>query len=270
VSPEAGVAITDLTLGRFYGVRSCIHGLDARTKLVVALLLMGVSVYTRTAASFVLLYAFLTLAVLLSRVPLRYTLRNLKFFVWLLVVAVLLNLVFTEGTPLVSYRALVITYEGATAAGVALARLVFVVMTASFLMLTTQPLDLTEGVSRLLGFLGRLRLPVRELSLMSALSLSYLPVIIDEVRDISVAQRSRGATFHGRGLSVLRSAVSLLVPVLLAALRRADRLALAMESRSFRTAGDRTSIGGTRIGLSDVLVIAFAFGLTCGALLLGR
>jgi energy-coupling factor transport system permease protein len=144
------------------------------------------------------------------------------------------------------------------------------VMTASFLMLTTQPLDLTEGVSRLLGFLGRLRLPVRELSLMSALSLSYLPVIIDEVRDISVAQRSRGATFHGRGLSVLRSAVSLLVPVLLAALRRADRLALAMESRSFRTAGDRTSIGGTRIGLSDVLVIAFAFGLTCGALLLGR
>jgi len=196
------MALADLTLGRFYGVRSCVHGLDARTKFLIALLAMGVCLYARSAASFALLYAFLALSTMFSRVPARYTLRNLKFFVWLLAVAVLLNLLFTQGSVFVQYGVLTVTHEGILAAGVALARLAFMVMTASLLTLTTPALDLTEGVSRLFGFLRVLRLPVRELGLMSALSLSYLPVLVDEVRSISTAQMSRGATFHGRGLGV--------------------------------------------------------------------
>lgn len=249
------MALADLTLGRFYGVGSFVHGLDARTKLVAALSLMGCCLYARNALSFLLLYGLLSLVIVLAHVPLRYTLANLKFFVWLLALAAIMNLVFTEGSVLVRLGALSITHEGMTAAGRSLARLVYVVVTASLLTLTTPPLDMTEGIARLFGILRRLRLPIDELSLMTALSLSYLPVLADEVRDISLAQMSRGARYHGRGLGVARSAISLLVPVLLSAFRRADRLALAMESRCFGTAGERTSLTESRIRRSDLLAL---------------
>jgi energy-coupling factor transport system permease protein len=264
------VALADLTLGRFCSVHSLVHALDARTKFFIALSTMGACLYARTPGSFAILYAFLVLAVALSRVPLSYTLKNLRFFIWLLIVAVFLNLFFTEGRTLIHYRYMNISHEGVLAAGVALGRLIFVVMAASLLTLTTQPLDLTEGLSRSLGFLRRLRLPIRELGLMSALSVSYLPVLVDLVTDISMAQRSRGSRLRGRGPAAFRSAAILLVPVVLATLRRADRLALAMEARCFRSANERTSLTLGRMGLSDKVALLLTIGVVCAAVLLGR
>jgi energy-coupling factor transport system permease protein len=264
------VVLADLTLGRFYGVESFIHRLDARTKFLVALASMGCCLFARNVASFMLLYAFLGAAILLSRVPIRYTLRNLRFFVWLLLFAILLNLFFTEGRSALEYGALSVTYEGMAAAGVALGRLVFVVMTASLLTLTTPPLDLTEGISHLFGFLSRLRVPVRGLGLMSALSLSFLPILVDEARTVSMAQKARGAVVEGRNLRVLKSAISLLAPVIMSTLRKADNLALAMESRCFRTAGERTSLARSEMGRSDALTLIVALILMIAATLLAR
>ena len=262
--------LADLTLGRFYEVQSVVHALDARTKFLIALASMACCLYARSFASFALLYAFLGFAIALSRVPIRYTLRNLKFFVWLLVVAVVLNLFFTEGNAGVRYGALSVTYEGIAASGLALARLIFVVMTASLLTLTTPPLDLTEGIAKLFGFLGRLRVPVRELGLMSALSLSFIPVLVDEAKAISLAQRARGARLQGRRLRAIVSAVCLLAPVVVCSLRRADHLALAMESRCFQIADVRTSLVRSRVRRSDTLALGAALVLILAACVFAR
>jgi energy-coupling factor transport system permease protein len=250
------MALSDLTLGRFHRADSPIHKLDARTKLAASVLLMGGCLYARSPWSFGLLYSLLLAAVLLSRVPPAYTLRNIRFFIWLISLAVLLNLFFTEGTQIASLGPAGITAEGICAAAIALVRLLFVVTTASLLTLTTAPLDMTDGLSRSLLFLRRFRVPVKELGLMSALALSYIPVLVDETRAVSLAQRSRGARLEGEGLRALKSSLALLLPVLVSSLRRADRLALAMESRCFRTAGERTSYSESRIRSRDWVALA--------------
>jgi len=260
------MALLDLTLGRFYGADSLVHRLDSRTKLFTAILLMASCFYARSLVSFLLLYLLLIVAVVLSRVPLKHALRNLKFFVWLIALAVLLNLLFTGGTPVARFGSLTISMESVAAAGISLARLVLVIVTASILTLTTAPLDLTDGISRSLVFLQKFKVPVQELSLMSGLALSYVPVLVDEVREISLAQKSRGARLDGKGLRVLRSAVSLLVPVLLSTFRKADRLAQAMEARCFVSGVGRTRLTERKMCRADYLAIVCSLVLVCIAL----
>ncbi len=262
--------MSDLTLGRFHRADSPIHRLDARTKLLASILLMGGSLYARSPWSFGLLYALLGAGIFLSRVPPAYALRNIRFFIWLIVVAVLLNLFFSRGSEIARLGAVSITREGVGAAAVAFARLVFVVTTASLLTLTTAPLDMTGGISRSFLFLRRFGVPVKELGLMSALALSYMPVLVDETRAVSLAQKSRGARLEGKNLRALKSSLALLVPVFVSSLRRADRLAQAMESRCFRTAGERTSYAEGRMTKSDWAALAIAAVVVSVAMILAR
>ena len=262
--------LVDLTLGRFYKSDSFVHRLNSSTKLLVALILMAASLYAQRPAAFLLLYALLALAIGLSRVPVKHTVRNLKFFVWLIALAAFLNLFFTEGTELARLGVLNLTFEGIAAATISICRLVFVITVASVLTLTTAPLDLTDGISTPLGFLRRLKVPVRELSLMSAFALSYVPVLVDEVGEIALAQRSRGAPLDRKGFRALRSAVFLLVPVILSTFRRAEALALAMESRCFRSCAERTRLTERRMDRADYVTLGLSLTLVSLALLIAR
>lgn len=264
------MALVDLTLGRFYRSDSLVHRLNGSTKLAVALLLMAASLYAQRPVAFLLLYGFLAITIGLSRVPLTYALKNLKFFVWLIALAVLLNLFFTEGRSIARLGFLNMTFEGMGAAAISVARLVFVITAASVLTLTTPPLDLTEAISRPLGFLRKLRVPIHELGLMSAFALSYVPVLVDEVGEIALAQRSRGAPLDGKGLKYLKSAVSLLVPVVLSTLRKADALALAMESRCFHSGAERTRLQERSKGRADYISLVLSVVLICLALSVAR
>lgn len=264
------MALVDLTLGRFYKSDSLVHRLNSSTKLLVALLLMAASLCAKRPASFLLLYAFLAVAIGLSRVPLKYAVKNLKFFVWLIALAVFLNLFFTEGTVIARLEFLNMTFEGIVAAAVSVCRLVLVITAASVLTLTTAPLDLTYGISRPLGFLTKLKVPIHELGLMSAFALSYVPVLVDEVGEIALAQRSRGAPLDGKGLRALRSAVFLLVPVILSTFRKADTLALAMESRCFRSCAERTRLIERRMRRADYISLVLSVILVSLALLVAR
>ena len=264
------MALVDLTLGRFYRSDSFVHRLNSSTKLLVALILMAASLYAQRPAAFLLLYALLAFAIGLSRVPVKHTVKNLKFFVWLIALAAFLNLFFTEGTAIARLGFLNLTFEGIVAAAISVGRLVLVITAASVLTLTTAPLDLTDGISRPLGFLRKLKVPIHELGLMSAFALSYVPVLVDEVGDIALAQRSRGAPLDGKGLRALRSAASLLVPVILSTFRKADTLALAMESRCFRSCSERTRLTERRMGGADYVSLVLSVILVSLALLVAR
>ena len=71
------------------------------------------------------------------------------------------------------------------------------------------------------------------------------------------AQKARGADFeHGSIVQRMRAIVPVLVPLFLSAFRRADELALAMESRCYRGGEGRTQMKELRTGRLDYAAIA--------------
>jgi energy-coupling factor transport system permease protein len=135
-------------------------------------------------------------------------------------------------------------------------RLLGMVLAVTLLMFTTEPLRLADGLGRLFGFLERVRIPVRDLTLVLTLALRFLPTVMEEAERIVSAQRARGARFEGDVLARARALIPLAVPLFASCLRRADTLAMAMTARGYRPGVVRTQMEPLLFARRDALVIA--------------
>lgn len=255
----------DIALGKYVAGTSVLHRLDPRTKLVAVVLLMGTALGSRGVAPVLGFGLVVGAAVLLSRLPVALLARNLRSFLWLLAMTALLHACMTPGHLLwrVPGLDLEVTREGLRAAALFTARLAAVVTAAALLTLTTSPLELTDGIERLLRPLQRVRVPAHELAMMVAIALRFIPVLAEEAERLQKAQMARGAEFTGGPIARARKLVPLLVPLFLSAFARADRLAVAMEARGYRGGEGRTQYRQLRFGRADALaglVTAAALG----------
>ena len=73
-------------------------------------------------------------------------------------------------------------------------------MGTSVLTLTTSPIELTDGIERLLRPIGKEM--AHELAMMMTIALRFIPTLIDETDKIMKAQKARGADFESGGFEV--------------------------------------------------------------------
>lgn len=254
--------LQDIALGRYIALDSPIHRLDPRTKLGAVGALTLAAFAAPNALALLLLGAFLLLATVLARVPVRLMLRQLKTFAWLFLFTFGLHALLTPGRAILSgpfEHAL--TAEGLRLGAFFTARLAAAIVAATLLTLTTAPMEITSGLQHLFSPLRRFGFPAGDLALMIAIALRFIPVLLDEAERLHKAQLARGADFSGPFLRRIKSLVPLLVPLLVAACSRADRLALAMESQCYTCGTTRTHYRPLRFGRADGLAALAALGL---------
>ena len=111
---------------------------------------------------------------------------------------------------------------------------------------------MTDGIERLLNPWKRFGVPAHELAMMMTIALRFIPTLLEETDRIMKAQESRGADFTtGSLLKRAKNMVPLLVPLFISAFRRADELAVAMESRCYRGGEGRTRMKELRYSPLD-------------------
>lgn len=236
--------LKDITLGQFFPGTSFIHRLDPRTKLVM-LVVYIVALFTASGwIAYGVMFAFLTLSICISRIPLKSIVRGMKPLVFILVFTAVLNLFLTNGeTVWFEFWVLKITKEGTFRAVMMLLRILMLVAGTFLLTYTTSPIALTDGLESLLSPLKKLRLPVHELAMMMCISLRFIPTLIEETDKIMSAQKARGADFEtGNLLQRVKALVPILIPLFISAFRRADELATAMECRCYHGGEGRTKM----------------------------
>ncbi|MGH7896771.1 MAG: energy-coupling factor transporter transmembrane component T family protein, partial [Candidatus Binatia bacterium] len=81
-----------------------------------------------------------------------------------------------------------------------------------------------------------------------------VPLFLSSALTVVVAQRARGLDFsRGNVFQRLARYVPVIVPVFMGALRRADAMAMALETRGFSRAGERTTFVRSRFGAADLV-----------------
>ena len=250
--------LQNLTLGQFYPGESTIHRLDPRTKLCGALALMAVLVLVKTLPLFFFMLAAVAALVRISRVPPHLLLNNLKAFRLILIITFAAHACFTPGEAVVvaGFTVPGPTWEGMFQGAVFSMRLVVIMLIAALLMLTTAPLDVSDGIERLLKPLERFGLPAHELAMMMVIALRFIPTLVEEADRLQKAQAARGADFKGNPIRRVRKMTALLVPLMLSAFRRAEELAVAMESRCYRGGTGRTQFRVMALARNDYVAIA--------------
>ncbi len=246
--------LKDITLGQFFPGTSPVHRLDPRTKLVF-LIVYIVALFTASNwISYGVVFAFLALTILISRIPLKAILRGMKPLVMILVFTAVLNLFFTAGeTVLFRWWIITVTKEGLIRAVFMVVRILMLVAGTFLLTYTTSPIALTDGLESWLGPLKKVKVPVHELSMMMCIALRFIPTLIEETDKIMSAQKARGADFEsGKLLERVKALVPILVPLFISAFRRADELATAMECRCYHGGDGRTKMKLLRYKLRDL------------------
>lgn len=254
--------IRDITLGQYYPEQSVIHRLDARTKILGTLLYIIEIFLVNSFAGFGLVILALGVLIGISRVPVRFIFKGLKAVVFIILLTFVLNLFMFDGTVLWHWKFLTITYEGLYRSCFMALRLILLIIGTSMLTLTTKPMELTDGLEKLLKPFNRFGLPSHEIALMMSIALRFIPTLLEETDKIMKAQQARGADYEsGNLIQRVKNMIPILIPLFVGSFRIAQDLALAMEARCYHGGVGRTRmkeiVFSRRDGVAGVLLAVF-------------
>jgi energy-coupling factor transport system permease protein len=130
------------------------------------------------------------------------------------------------------------------------------VTAGALLTMTTPPSALVPALEKLLKPLKILRVPTQDLAVMVSMALRFIPTFSEEYQRMKTARLARGGDPKGKGLiRKLKTSISIVVPLILSAFRRADDLAAAMEARGYAR-GPRTTLKELRMTGADFAALA--------------
>jgi energy-coupling factor transport system permease protein len=261
--------IKDITIGQYIPGETFVHKLDPRTKILISILFIVSLFIVDKFVGYILIVSFLVLTIYVSKLPPRYLYKGLKPVFFLIIFTAILNIFMIKGTAdtMVFELGFIKVYEDGlkTAAFMAL-RLIFLIMGTSALTLTTSPIELTDGIERLLKPIGKET--AHELAMMMTIALRFIPTLMDETDKIMMAQKARGADFETGGIiQKAKSLIPLLVPLFISSFRRADELALAMEARAYRGGNGRTRMKQLKFTKRDIIAFSVFSILFIGSLI---
>lgn len=263
--------LKDITLGQYFPGDTLVHRLDPRTKLL-SVLLYFIALFTASGwVSTALVLVTLMAAVAISRIRPGALLKGMKPLLFIVIFTAVLNLFYTEGRVIFHWWIFRITAEGVRRTVFMVLRILLLVSCTFLLTYTTSPLQLTDGLERLLRPLKKLRFPVHELAMMMSIALRFIPTLIEETDKIMSAQKARGADFEtGSLFHRAKALLPVLVPLFVSALRRADELATAMECRCYHGGEGRTRMKTLTMGSADRWTLLFWTAVLAAVIVLKR
>ena len=249
--------LKDITLGQYFPGDTPVHRLDPRTKLILVVVYIIALFNAKGWASYAVMIAVTLLCMWISKISLKNIFKGLKPMMFIIALTALLNIFYTQGTPI--REGWIITWEGIDRAVKMMLRITLLITGTFLLTYTTSPMALTDGLEKLFSPLKKLKVPVHEMTLMMSMALRFIPTLIEETDKIMSAQKARGADFEtGSLIERAKALLPILVPLFVSAFRRADELAIAMESRCYHGGEGRTRM--KQLQFTGLDIVAFLLG----------
>ena len=251
--------------------KSPLKKLDGRSKLLVLSVIFTMALMFSHWAYILGLLGRVMVMWLIARLPFKPIQDLFKFFIFIAVVILVVQIFFYPGTTnlfrisnavsAIGFSGY-ITLEGILFGIAMVLRLVVIMIVAPLLVMTTPLPDLMLA-------LVKIKVPYKFAFIMTT-ALSMLPSIQNRAAIIQQAQLCRGISYDATGkfLSKLRASVSLLVPLILGTFRDSQTLEIAMSSRAFGAPIKRTFLQDSRFGTVDYFIVVFSFLLLAGGIVL--
>jgi energy-coupling factor transport system permease protein len=243
----------------FYEVDSWLHRRNPTAKLAAHLLLsLLMTVVFDPLTPLVFVAVAIVVGTRLGRLPLAVMAKAMLPF-WLIALSLVVsNSLFAsrpdQATVLFRWGPFIGTLEGATI-GLSLAeRSVAIAAFTVLLIMSTDPTDLVRSLVQQAHLPARFAYP-------ALAAYRFLPLLQTEFETIRLAHRLRGVGRSRGALGWLREQSRLSIPLLANAIRRAERVALAMDARGFSSARPRTHYRRIAFAASDGwLIVLTGFG----------
>lgn len=253
----------EITIGQYYPVNSVVHSLDPRTKILLTVIFIVATFLSKTFLGLLICALFILGVAILAKIPFKKLFASLKAVYFILIFTFLLNMFFfKEGEVIFSWKFITLTYGGIIRALFMAIRLMLLIVGAGLMTLTTSPIELTDGLERLMSPLKKIGFPAHEIAMMMSIALRFIPILTEETDKIMKAQSARGAVFdEGSLFKRAKAIIALLIPLLASAFHRAIELASAMEARCYHGGEGRTRLKVLKMKKADFWAFTVVFVL---------
>lgn len=233
--------IDNIIIGQYVKSDSFIHKLDPRTKIILNILYILGVFFIDNIKGYLAYFLIVFFVSFSSKIKIYHLLKALKTISMFIILTSLFNVFFIKEGNIIFNVGFLKIYDKALITSIFISfRVIFLILGSTILTLTTSPTELTDGFESLMKPLRKLKVPVGEISLMISISLRFIPTLLDETNKIIKAQKSRGVDFEsGSIVKKIKNIVPILVPLFINSFRRADELAIAMESRCYQGSENR-------------------------------
>ena len=213
-----------------------LHRFDARAKFFSFLLLIVAVILTHSSLEYVMITAIWIALIALSHCPLRPIFGSVQRMRWFFILVFLTNAFFFHADhPLWKWWIFTLSQEGIAQGFQVIYRVILILVLSNLLTLTTPPLAITGAIQTMLRPLKFIRLPADDIAMILSVAIQFIPTLMEETDSIRKAQIARGARLDSKRLTErARAMLPLVIPIFVAAFRRADELAMAMEARGYR------------------------------------
>jgi biotin transport system permease protein len=249
--------MAELTFFSYITGNSLLHRMDARFKFVfiISLSLVGLNADLRQLG---LLTLILLGIILHARLPLVSGLKEMRYFLILLLLIFAARALATDGIALISLRYFTVSRQGIYDGVLVCWRLALIVILGFAFISTTPPSSIKAAVQ---WFLKPVPLvPEKKVAVMMGLILRFVPVIINQAGETASALKARAV--ENRKNPVYRLA-RFGFPLMRRTFERADDLVIAMEARAFtENRTDPELIAGKRDWIALTVVGCLCISLT--------
>ncbi len=206
---------------------SSLHCLDTRCKFFLVCMMSLSILNAGFSACFIcLLVLFFFLRQI--RLPMGQVLKQLRYFIVFLIFILLARALTIPGDPLFSAYELTISAQGLHQGGLVALRFFLVMVTGLIFSATTRSASLKNAAQWYLKPIPFV--PEKRVAVMISLSLSFLPLILQQAQETRNAINSRCGNLEK---NPVKRFVRLTLPLLKKTFLSADHLILAMEARCY-------------------------------------
>ncbi|MEG2557938.1 MAG: energy-coupling factor transporter transmembrane component T [Raoultibacter sp.] len=252
------------------------HTCDARVKLVLLLAYSITLFFVHTWTGLFVCIASFAIAVLVARLPFFQLLKLLVPVYFILAFTLIFNSFafdaaslgqsyglgavsagFLEGVqPFTLFGTFCFVPAGFARGCFYVLRIVLLVLASLVVTYTTTSNALIDALQSFLRPLRALHVPTDDIATMFSIALRFIPVTAEEFSRVHAAQWARGSTFDEGSLwSRLHAWQTVLIPLFVGLFRRADNLAIAMESRCYGAEATRTQLHPQSFTLCSAVVL---------------
>jgi len=233
--------LNNLVLGKYQSGNSKIHYMHPLSKIICTILFVIMVLICNNIKLMILLSGLSILLIETAKISRSIYLKTINSLKFILVFILIINLIFKVD--------LVITI-------VSMLRLIVIVIYTSILTITTSPTEITYGLEMFLSPLKLIKVSVNKIALSISLALRFIPTLIEQGNKILKSQASRGVDYYNSNLKGKFIAIkSMLIPMFVITLKKADDLAGAMAVRLYNVNEKRTNFRINKWNFFDTYMV---------------
>jgi len=262
------------TFAQYLPCTSLVHRRDPRSRLVSYFVFFTCVIFVNNFIGLGISFFVIFLFFLIAHIPIKSSLKSIRQALPFLFILALMQIILSKdpNSELLTLNVLGVAFtkQALINASMLVLKFILLILLLNGFAMTISTSQITSALFYLLKPVEKIGFPINDLTMVVQITMRYLPLISQTAEKIAKAQAARGGDWEQSGFNPIRQAkrvLPLIVPLMVNSLKRAEIMALAMESRGFNAAQKRSSFYSLKFDWFDMLFVLIS--IVVSALIIG-